>query len=145
MEKFLVCENLLGKPMITDPIANMLTSVRNAQAARKAFVRVPYSRVKHAIADVLRNAGYVGPVSLATDGEHKVLELTLLYDDARQPRIRGLDRISKPGRRWYVRRQEIPHVLSGLGVAVLSTSQGLLTDAEARKRGLGGEVICKVW
>ncbi|MDP3685750.1 MAG: 30S ribosomal protein S8 [bacterium] len=131
--------------MITDPIANMLTSVRNAQAARKPFVRVPYSRLKKDIADVLRQAGYVGPVSEATDDSRKSLEVTLLYDAAGQPRIRGIKRVSKPGRRWYVRRREIPRVLSGLGVAVLSTPQGLLTDAEARKRGLGGEVICTVW
>lgn len=131
--------------MVTDPIANMLTSVRNAQAARKTFVRVPYSRLKKDVAEVLREAGYIGPVSEATEDARKFLEVTLLYDAAGQPRIRGLQRVSKPGRRWYVRRREIPRVLSGLGVAVLSTPQGLLTDAEARKRGLGGEVICTVW
>ena len=131
--------------MVTDPIANMLTSIRNAQAARKPFVRVPYSRVKHALAEALRNAGYVGPVSKATEGSRAFLEMMLLYDASGQPRIRGLERVSKPGRRWYVRQREIPRVLSGLGVAVLSTSRGLLTDAEARKRGLGGEVICTVW
>lgn len=131
--------------MVTDPIANMLTSVRNAQAARKTLVRVPYSRLKREIVGVLREAGYVGPVSEATEDTRKFLEVTLLYDAAGQPRIRGLQRVSKPGRRWYVRRREIPRVLSGLGVAVLSTPQGLLTDAEARKRGLGGEVLCTVW
>ena len=131
--------------MVTDPIANMLTSIRNAQAARKAFVRVPYSRLKHEIAEVLRTAGYLGPVSPASEDSRKFLEVTLLYEASGQPRIRGLQRISKPGRRWYVRRQEIPRILSGLGVAVLSTSLGLLTDADARKRGLGGEVICTVW
>lgn len=131
--------------MITDPIANMLTSVRNAQSARKSSVRVPYSRLKHDVAEVLRKAGYVGPVSPAEEESRKFLEVTLLYDDAGQPRIRGLERVSTPGRRWYVRRQEIPRVLSGLGTAVLSTSQGLLTDAEARKRGVGGEVLCRVW
>ncbi|TSC72993.1 MAG: small subunit ribosomal protein S8 [Parcubacteria group bacterium Gr01-1014_38] len=131
--------------MITDPIANMLTSIRNAQAARKPFVRVPYSRLKHEIAEVLRTAGYIGPVSPASEDSRKLLEVTLLYEASGQPRIRGLQRISKPGRRWYVRRQEIPRILSGLGVAVLSTSKGLLADAEARKRGLGGEVICTVW
>lgn len=131
--------------MITDPIANMLTSLRNAQAARKSAVRVPYSRLKHEIAEVLRKAGYVGPVSPTTEDSQKLLEVTLLYEASGQPRIQGLERVSKPGRRWYVRRQEISRVLSGLGTAVVSTSQGLLTDAEARKRGLGGEVLCKVW
>lgn len=131
--------------MITDPIANMLTSIRNAQAARKSSVRVPFSRLKAEIADVLRDAGYVGPVAVAEEGSRKLLEVTLLYDAQGQPQLRGLRRVSKPGRRWYVRKAEIPRVLSGAGVAVLSTPQGLLTDAEARKRGIGGEVLCEVW
>lgn len=131
--------------MVTDPIANMLTSIRNAQAVRKATVRVPYSRLKHDIAEVLRNVGYVGPVTVVEEGPLKLLDMTLLYDPDGGRKIRGLERVSRPGRRWYVRRAEIPRVLSGLGIAVLSTPKGLMTDAEARKRGLGGEVLCKVW
>lgn len=131
--------------MVTDPIANMLTAIRNAQAVRKPFTRVPHSQLKHAIAEVLRGAGYVGPVAVAEEGPLKFLEVTLLYEETGEPKIHGLKRVSTPGRRWYVRRSEIGKVLSGLGTAVLSTSQGLLTDAEARKRGLGGEVICTVW
>jgi len=131
--------------MVTDPIANMLTSIRNAQTARKATVCVPYSRLKHEIADVLRGGGYVGPVTVTAEGPQKLLDITLLYDAGGIKKIRGLERVSKPGRRWYVRKAEIPRVLSGLGSAVLSTPKGLMTDAEARKKGLGGEVICKVW
>lgn len=131
--------------MVTDPIANMLTSIRNAQAARKKEARVPYSRLKHEIAEVLRRAGYVGPVARAEESERQFLEILLLYTDDGQPQVRGVERVSRPSRRWYVRRAEIPRVLQGFGIAVLSTSKGLLTDAEARKRGLGGEVICRVW
>lgn len=131
--------------MVTDPIANMLTSIRNAQAARKSAVRVPFSHLKKEIAEVLRKAEYVGPVAVVTEDKRPELEITLLYTDAGQPQIRGVERVSTPGRRWYVRRSEFPRVLSGLGIAVLSTAKGLMTDAEARKHGIGGEVICKVW
>lgn len=131
--------------MVTDPIANMLTSIRNAQVVRKTSLRVPYSRLKHDIAEVLRSSGYVGPVAIAEEGPLKLLEITLLYSPEGVPGIRGLERVSKPGRRWYIRKTEIPRVLSGLGIAVLSTPHGLMTDAEARKRGVGGEVLCTVW
>ncbi len=131
--------------MITDPIANMLTAIRNAQAARKAAVRVPYSTLKQQVAEVLRARAVVGPVAVAEEGPQKLLEITLLYDPDGSPMIRGLERVSRPGRRWYVRKTELTRVLSGLGFAVVSTSKGLMTDADARKKGLGGEVICKVW
>lgn len=131
--------------MVTDPIANMLTSLRNAQAARKETVRVPYSRVKHAMADVMRTAGYVGPVTTTGEGPWKMLEMMLLYEPDGTPKVRGVKRVSRPGRRWYVRKAEVPQVLSGHGIAVVSTPQGLLTDAEARKRGIGGEILCEVW
>lgn len=127
-----------------DPIANMLTSIRNASQARKPVARVPYSSLKARIVDVLRREGYLGPTSVVEDGPRKVLEITLLYTDG-APVIRGIARVSRPSRRWYVRRGELPRVLSGRGVAVVSTSRGLLTDAEARKRGIGGEVVCTVW
>lgn len=131
--------------MVTDPIANMLTAIRNAQAARKAVARVPYSALKHRVAEVLRAREVVGPVAIAEDGPQKVLEVTLLYEPDGTPKIRGLERVSRPGRRWYVRKSEVERVLSGVGFAVVSTSKGLMTDAEARKQGLGGEVLCKVW
>ncbi len=127
-----------------DPIANMLTSIRNASLAKKATTRVPYSQLKHRIVEVLRRAGYVGPVTVTDDGPQKVLEIMLLYADGAS-QIRGIERVSTPSRRWYVRKDEIPHVLSGLGAAILSTSRGLLTDGEARKQGVGGEIICRVW
>lgn len=131
--------------MVTDPIANMLTAIRNAQAARKPFVRVPLSQLKRAVVEVLRREGYIGPVTVVEEGPQKLLEMMLLYQPTGEPKIRGLKRVSTPGRRWYVRRSEITKVLSGIGFAVISTSQGLLTDGEARKRGLGGELICTVW
>lgn len=127
-----------------DPLANMLTSIRNASLARKPSVRIPYSALKHRIAEVLREQGYVGPVSVGDEGPQKVLEIILIYDNG-QPQIRGIERVSLPSRRWYVRKDELPRVLSGLGVAVISTSQGVMTDADARKRNIGGEVICRVW
>lgn len=123
----------------------MLTRLRNASAAHKDSVRLPYSRLTHDIVNVVRTAGYVGPVAVVTDGQKKALEVMLLYAPDGLPRLRGIKRISTPGRRWYVRRSEIPRVLSGLGIAILSTSRGLLTDAEARKRGVGGEVLCTIW
>lgn len=127
-----------------DQIANMITSIKNASAARLDFVRVPYSKLKHEIAEVLRNENMLGPVTVAEEGPQKVLEMTLLYP-AGAPAINEIKRVSKPSRRWYVRHNEIPHILSGIGFAVLSTSQGLMTDKEARKKKVGGEVICKVW
>jgi small subunit ribosomal protein S8 len=127
-----------------DPIANMLTTIRNSSLAGKTAVHIPYSSLKHHVANVLRDAGYVGPVAVAADDEKKFLDITLLYTDG-VPQIRGIERVSKPSRRWYVRRDEIPRVLSGLGIAVISTSQGLMTDREARQRGVGGEVLCRVW
>lgn len=127
-----------------DQIANMLTSLKNASMARRALVRVPYSRLKQDIADVMRRAGFVGPISTDMEGPQKVLEISMLYENG-EPALKDLKRVSKPSRRWYVRKEEVPHVLSGLGVAIISTSKGVLTDQEARKQGLGGEVICKVW
>lgn len=131
--------------MITDPIANMLTSLRNAQAARKETVRIPYSVLKHRIVDVLREAGYVGPVSVVEEGHQKHLDVMLLYGPRGEPQVRGIRRVSTPGRRWYARKTELPRILSGQGIAVVSTPKGLLTDAEARQRGVGGEIICEVW
>jgi len=122
----------------------MLNSIKNASLTRKALVRVPYSKLKKEIAEVLRKEGFVGPVSVTEEGPQKVLEIALVYQNG-MPTISNIERISKPSRRWYVRKAEVPHVLSGIGMAILSTSRGLMSDAEARKNGVGGEVICKVW
>lgn len=127
-----------------DTIANMLTSIRNASAARRTAVRVPWSGQKHQIAEVLRKEEYVGPVAVAEEHGKKTLEITLKYEDG-APVITGIQRVSVPSRRWYVRKSEIPSVLSGIGVAVISTSKGIMTGSEAQKHGLGGEVICTVW
>jgi small subunit ribosomal protein S8 len=127
-----------------DQIANMVTSIKNASAARLPVVCVPYSKLKHQIAEVLRKEGMIGPVSVAEEGPQRVLEMVLIYQDT-VPVINDIQRVSKPSRRWYVRHDEIPHVLSGIGIAVISTSKGLMTDKEARRQKIGGEVICKVW
>ncbi len=128
-----------------DTIANMLTSIRNAVMARKSAVVLPYSKMKHRIAEVLRDEKFVGPVIVSEEGPQKTLEITLIYLENGVSAIRGIERVSKNSRRWYVRKDEMPRVLSGLGIAVISTSKGLMTDKEARKKGIGGEMICRVW
>ncbi len=127
-----------------DPIANMLTSIRNASLSKRPNIRIPYSTAKARIAEVLRKEGYVGPTAVVEEGPQKVLEINLSYDNG-MPAIRGIERVSKPSRRWYVRKDEIPRVVSGMGIAVISSSKGVITDREARKLGVGGELICKVW
>ncbi len=129
----------------SDPIGDMLTRLRNASLVRKPEVRMPHSRVKEALAKVLSREGYVGVVS-STVGESKPeLVVKLRYDEKQVPAIRGITRVSKPGQRIYVPKKKIPRIQQGLGTAVLSTPQGLLTDREARKKGTGGEVICTIW
>jgi len=130
--------------MITDPIANMLTAIRNAQAVRKAETTVPYSRLKHDIAELLKSEGYLTSVEALTETP-KQLRLVLHYDQTRQPSIRTIKRISRPGLRIYRRHTELPVVLNNYGIAIISTSQGLMTNKEARKRKLGGEIICEVY
>ena len=130
--------------MLTDPIADMFTRIRNGGTARKASVDVPWSRHKEEIARVLQTEGYLDEVSVAREG-HPVLRLGLRYDGRRRPVINGLERVSRPSLRVYVGSQDIPAVRRGLGVNVLSTSRGVLPDREARKQGIGGEIICKVW
>src|SRR5688572_28936202 len=133
--------------MVTDPIADLLTRIRNAALARHDRVTLPASRLKQTIADVLKSEGYVADVSLenAGAGPDKTLTLTLKYGRDRIPAIEGIRRVSRPGRRIYVRAQEIPKVKSGLGIAVLSTSRGIMSDRQARKAGVGGELLCEVW
>jgi small subunit ribosomal protein S8 len=133
--------------MMTDPIADMLTRVRNANTAMHDEVRMPSSKQKVALADVLQREGYIGGYEVAPSpkGVGDVLTIQMKYSTDRDRTISGLRRISTPGLRVYRKADSVPRVLGGLGVAVLSTSQGLMTDREARKRKVGGEVLCYVW
>ncbi|CAN5445172.1 MAG: 30S ribosomal protein S8 [Acidimicrobiia bacterium] len=133
--------------MLTDPIADMLTRVRNANTAMHDEVRMPSSKQKVALAQVLQSEGYISgyEVSPSPKGVGDVLTIKMKYSTDRDRTISGLRRISKPGLRVYRNATSVPRVLGGLGVAVLSTSQGLLTDREARRRKVGGEVLCYVW
>lgn len=131
--------------MMTDPIADMLTRIRNATVARHDKVDVPASRVKEAIARILVDEGFIREFERLEDGPKATLRLHLKYGPDRIRVIRGLRRISHPGLRVYARKEEVPKVLGGLGVAVVSTPEGIVTDKEARRRGLGGEVICYIW
>ncbi|MEN9823474.1 MAG: 30S ribosomal protein S8 [Ilumatobacteraceae bacterium] len=133
--------------MLTDPIADMLTRVRNANTAMHDEVRMPSSKQKVALAEILTKEGYISGfnVAPATSGPGDVLTIEMKYSNDRRRTISGLRRISTPGLRIYRKSADVPRVLGGLGVAVLSTSQGLMTDREARKRNVGGEVLCYVW
>ncbi|MBG7603270.1 MAG: 30S ribosomal protein S8 [Actinobacteria bacterium] len=133
--------------MMTDPIADMLTRVRNANTAKHDEVRMPSSKQKVALAEVLQKEGYIGEFETAPSprGVGDVLTIQMKYSDDRDRTIMGLRRISTPGLRVYSGATSVPRVLGGLGVAVLSTSHGLMTDREARKRNVGGEVMCYVW
>ncbi len=133
--------------MMTDPIADMLTRIRNANVAMHDDVRMPSSKLKEALAGLLKSEGYIEDFSVADDPTRpgRVLNVRMKYSPERDRTISGLRRVSKPGLRVYTKADKVPRVLGGLGVAVLSTSQGLLTDREARKRGLGGEILCFVW
>jgi small subunit ribosomal protein S8 len=132
---------------MTDPIADMLTRLRNANTAMHETVRMPSSKLKESLADVLEKEGYIAnyEVKPASRGPGTELQITLKYDNDRKRTIAGLRRVSKPGLRIYARADRMPRVLGGLGVAVLSTSKGLMSDREARKRHVGGEVLCYVW
>ena len=129
---------------VSDPIADMLTRIRNACSQKHQSVDVPYSKVKNEIAKILLNEGYVSNVEVAENGSHKTLRIELKYD-SNKPVIQGLRRISKPGLRMYAEVEELPRVLNGLGIAIISTSKGLMVDREARKAKLGGEVLAYIW
>jgi small subunit ribosomal protein S8 len=131
--------------MVSDPIADMLTRIRNGIMTRQKQVVVPGSKVKVALARILKEEGFIRDFEVTKDAPQPQLRVVLKYDRDRQPVITGLRRISKPGRRVYVKRSEIPWVLSGLGVAVVSTPQGIMTGQRARRMGFGGEVLCYVW
>lgn len=132
---------------MTDPIADMLTRLRNGSVAAQDVVRMPSSKLKEALAGILRREGYVVDYRVVDEAERpgRTLEITLKYTPDRVPTITGLRRVSKPGLRVYTKADRLPRVLGGLGVAVLSTSHGLMTDREAREKRVGGEVLCYVW
>ena len=129
---------------LSDPIADMLTRIRNASNASRERVDIPASRTKNEIARILKEQGYVKNLKIIDDGKQGVLRVYLKYDENNRGVI-NLKRISKPGRRVYVDRLHVPRVLNGLGVSILTTSKGILTDGEAREANVGGEVLCYVW
>lgn len=131
--------------MVTDPIADFLTRIRNANQVYKDSLEIPASKMKQSMAEILKAEGYIKHYEYIKDGKQGIIRLFMKYGPNRQKVLTGLKRISKPGLRVYVRKDEIPRVLGGLGVAILSTSKGLMTDKQARKEGLGGEVICYIW
>ncbi len=130
---------------MTDPIADMLTRIRNALINRYGSVEIPASRIKTEIARVLKEEGYIGEYSLIEDGVKKTIKIELKYTPEKEPIITEIRRISKPGCRVYVNKKEIPRVKGGLGISILSTSRGIMTGIEARRHGIGGELICTVW
>ena len=131
---------------MSDPIADMLTRIRNANTAKHDTVDIPSSKMKVAIADILVKEGYIEKYTLVEDGSFKTIRVTLKYGaDKNEKIITGLKMISKPGLRVYANAEELPKVLGGLGIAIISTNQGVLTDKEARKRNVGGEVLAFVW
>jgi small subunit ribosomal protein S8 len=130
---------------MTDPVADLLTRIRNANSAFHETVTLPHSKLKAHIADILKAEGYIADWSVEDARVGKTLNLALKYGPNRERSIAGIKRVSKPGLRVYTKSTEIPHVLGGLGVAILSTSSGLLTDREANKKGVGGEVLAYVW
>ena len=132
--------------MLTDPIADLLTRIRNAAHARKATVDLPWSRHKEAIGKVLVEEGYLeSAAAIDEEGKMRTLRIGIRYDERRRPVITGLKRVSRPSLRVYVGATEIPAIRKGLGVNVLSTPRGVLVDREARKQGVGGELLCTVW
>lgn len=130
---------------MTDPIADMLTRIRNALMVNKETVEVPSSKMKKAIADIMLAEGYVSDVKFVDDGLSGKLVITLKYFGKRQPVINGLKRVSKPGLRTYANVENMPKVMDGLGVAILSTNKGVMTDKQAKAANVGGEVLCYIW
>lgn len=131
--------------MMTDPIADMLTRIRNASSAKHESVEIPASNTKKELANMLLEEGFIKNVEFIDEGVQGTIKIDLKYGENDERIISGIRRISKPGLRVYAKANELPRVLGGLGVAIISTSKGLLTDKEARSQGVGGEVICYVW
>lgn len=130
---------------ITDPIADLLTRIRNASAAKHDSVEIPASNMKKAICQILVDEGYVKSFSVAEDGKQGVIKVVLKYGEGKTPVIQGLKRVSKPGLRIYSNAEQLPKVIKGLGVAIISTSKGVMTDRQARKENVGGEVLAFIW
>ena len=129
----------------SDPLADMFTRIRNAAAARHDDVQIPASNVKRAVAEVLKQEGFVKNVVVSEEGARTILKVDLTYGDDRRALLTGIRRVSRPGLRVYVNQREIPRVFGGLGVAIMSTSQGVMSGREAWRRKIGGEVLCYVW
>jgi len=129
---------------MSDPIADMLTRIRNATSARKPVVEIPASKLKRDIAKILADKGFIKKFVIVDDGKQGIMKVLLRYTDG-EPAIQGLERLSRPGRRYYAAADKMPKVLNGLGFAIVSTSQGVLTDHQCRTNNVGGEVICKIW
>lgn len=130
---------------MTDPIADMLTRIRNANTVGHATVDIPTSKMKKSIADILVNEGYIKGYDIINEGVQGTMRVQMKYGAGKEKVISGIKKISKPGLKVYVKSNEVPKVLGGLGVAIISTSSGIISDREARKLGVGGEVICYVW
>lgn len=131
--------------VVTDPIADFLTRIRNANMVYIEKVEIPASNTKMAMANILKDEGYIKDVEYVEDGKQGIIRVYLKYASGRERVITGLKRISRPGLRVYAKKDELPKVLGGLGIAIVTTSNGLMTDKNARKAGLGGEVLCYVW
>lgn len=131
--------------MQSDPVADMLTRIRNANTAYTEQIELPSSKMKAAVADILKHEGYIRDYAVDPTKPQATLRIALKYTRTRERALAGLRRISKPGLRVYAKRTEVPRVLGGLGIAIISTSAGLMTDREARRRGIGGEVVAYVW
>lgn len=130
---------------MTDPIADMLTRIRNANMVRHASVEIPASNMKKTIAQILSDEGFIKGFEVLEDEKQGTIKIAMKYDENKDRVITGLKRISKPGLRVYAKKNEVPKVLGGLGIAIISTSHGIMSDKQARREGLGGEVICYVW
>jgi small subunit ribosomal protein S8 len=130
---------------ITDPISDMLARIRNAIIGRKTLLSLPSSNMKAKLAEILRDEGYIRHFEVRPDGKQGILEIELKYDRNNKCAIEGMQRVSKPGQRVYTSAAEVPKVRNGLGIAVVTTSMGLMTDRQARKSNIGGEVVCAIW
>ena len=130
---------------MTDPIADMLTRIRNTTMVKKDVVEIPSSKVKTEIAKVLKSEGYIKGYKIEKDKKQGLLKIALKYDESKNNVVEGLKRVSKPGSRVYVKGSEVPKVINGFGISILSTSKGLMVDREARKANVGGEILCNIW
>ncbi|TZE82733.1 30S ribosomal protein S8 [Calorimonas adulescens] len=131
--------------MVTDPIADMLTRIRNANIVRMSTVDIPASNIKKSIAEIMYNEGFIESYEIVDDGKQGIIRIKMKYGPDKERVVSGLKRISKPGLRVYATKDQIPKVLGGLGIAILSTPKGVITDKKARQEGVGGEVLCYIW